>query len=152
MQMIKYVLLFFIFILSFKIGRLISKKYVDRVNELKDMKNALNIFKSKIKFTYEPIGEVFLEISKTMGNNGEIFNYARNKMKTKSASLAWEEAVEESKNNLIEEDKQTLKMLSKLLRTNWYRRSNKPNRDNTALFTKANRSCTKRKKQKWEVI
>ena len=55
MQMIKYFMLILVFISSSLIGRLISKKYIDRVEELKEIKNALNIFKSKIKFTYEPL-------------------------------------------------------------------------------------------------
>ena len=86
-----------------------SKKYVDRVRELKDMKNALNIFNSKIKFTYEPIGEVFEEISMTMNNNiGDIFADAKEKMSNRTASMAWESAVEHSDNNLNNEDKQTI--------------------------------------------
>lgn len=116
MQIVKYILFIAIFFTSIAIGRLLSKKYVDREKELKEMKNALNIFKSKIKFTYEPIGEVFMEISQTMKNStGEIFNQAKDKMKIMSASKAWEDAVQESKNNLIKEDKQTIKTLSKLL-------------------------------------
>ncbi len=139
MHIIKYILFVFIFLASIAIGRLLSKKYVDRVNELKDMKNALNIFKSKIKFTYEPIGEVFYEISKTMKNNvGEIFEKAMDKMKTEPASIAWENAVDESNNNLTSEDKQTIKMLSKLLRTNRYRGSNKSNRYNRRIPSKTN--------------
>ena len=116
MQFIKYILFTFIFFESLKIGKLLSKKYVDRVHELKDMKNALNIFKSKIKFTYEPIGEVFSEIAKTLKNNiGAIFKEAKNRMEVQSAGLAWEKAIEQSKNNLTQEDKQVLKILSKLL-------------------------------------
>ena len=139
MNIIKYILFAFIFLASIVIGRLLSKKYVDRVNELKDMKNALNIFKSKIKFTYEPIGEVFYEISQTMKNNiGNIFKESRNKMKTEQASVAWETAVDESENNLTYEDKQTIKMLSILLRTNRYGRTSKSNKCNRKVFRKTN--------------
>ena len=119
MRIIKYILFISIFGASILIGKLLSKKYVDREKELKDMRNALNIFKSKIKFTYEPIGEIFWEISQTMNNNiGKIFEEAKIKMKLQSASTAWENSVQESKNNLNDEDKQTIKTLSKLLRTN----------------------------------
>ncbi len=121
MQILKYILFFFIFLASFILGKLLSKRYIDRENELKDMKNALNICKSKMRFTYEPIGEIFDEISVTMNNNiGKIFENAKYKMKNNSAQIAWEEAIEESKNNLIDEDKKTIKTLSKLLRTNRY--------------------------------
>ncbi len=116
MQIVKYILFIMLFFASLSIGTLMSKKYVDRVHELKDMKNALNMFKSKIKFTYEPIGEIFLEIANTLKNNiGHIFEEANNRMKVQSAGLAWEEAIEHGENNLVKEDKQILKMLSKLL-------------------------------------
>lgn len=39
------------------------KKYAYRVKELQEMKNALNIFMTKIKFTYEPIPSTFMYIS-----------------------------------------------------------------------------------------
>ena len=50
MQTIKYIILFFISILSNIIGKTISQKYRFRQEELEDMQNALNIFKTKIKF------------------------------------------------------------------------------------------------------
>ena len=94
MQIIKYFILFLILVFSSMIGKFISKRYVYRLQELEEMKNTLNILKNKIKFTYEPIPDIFKEIS---------------------ADVAWEQAVEETNNNLKEEDKNVLKMLSKLL-------------------------------------
>ena len=135
MVTIKYILFVLIFLTSIVIGRLMSKKYIDRVKELKDMKNALNIFSSKIRFTYEPIGEVFGEISETMNNNiGNIFADAKEKMNNRTASAAWESAVEHSENNLNNEDKQTIKLLSKLLRTNRFRRTNKSDRSDRRIY------------------
>ena len=46
------------------IGILKAKSYDNRVIELKKIKNALGVLKSKIEFTYEPIKDIFLEISK----------------------------------------------------------------------------------------
>ena len=116
MQLIKYFILFLILILATMIGRFLSKKYVYRLEELEDIKNALNILKSKIKFTYEPIPEIFGEISKTSGKNvSNLFEIAKNKMNDLTANEAWEEAVGESQNNLKKEDKDVLKTLSKLL-------------------------------------
>ena len=43
---------------------MIAQKYRYRKEELEEMYNALNIFKTKIKFTYSPIGEIFDEIRK----------------------------------------------------------------------------------------
>ena len=116
MQILKYIILFLILFLSSNLGKILSKKYVHRLEELEEIKNSLNVFKNKIKFTYEPIPDVFEEISKTKVKNvGTIFKKAKEKMDNKIASDAWEEAVEESNNNLKEEDKSILKTLSKLL-------------------------------------
>ncbi len=80
MQILKYFMLILIFIASSLIGKFISKKYAYRLEELEEIKNILNIFKSKIKFTYEPIPEIFEEINaKTQNNIGKIFGQARQK-------------------------------------------------------------------------
>ena len=63
MQFIKYCMLFLVFLSATLIGKYISQKYKFRLDELEEMKNALNIFKSKIKFTYEPIPEIFKQIA-----------------------------------------------------------------------------------------
>lgn len=119
MQIIKYCMLFFVFVASALIGKYISQKYKYRLEELEEIKNALNIFKSKIKFTYEPIPEIFKEISKNTRNNiSTFFNKVIEKMETQTASSAWEEAIDEFSGNLNKEDKQTIKTLSKLLRNN----------------------------------
>lgn len=124
MQVIKYIMLFFVFISASLIGKMVAKKYTYRVQELEEMKNALNVFKSKIKFTYEPIPEIFEEIEKNTVNSTDmcanknianIFSLARMKMETESAEIAWKEAIYESQNNLNSEDKQALSMLSKML-------------------------------------
>lgn len=116
MEMIKYFILFLILITSSLIGKFISKKYLYRLEELEEMNSSLNIFKSKIKFTYEPIPEIFQEIAKgTNKNIGNIFLVAIEKMKNNNANIAWEQAINESYTNLKEEDKHILKTLSKLL-------------------------------------
>ena len=116
MQIIKYIILILILVFSSMIGRFISKRYVYRLQELEEMKNTLNILKSKIKFTYEPIPNIFEEISKNSSKNiGQIFEKAKEKMNKTTADIAWNQAIEETNNNLKEEDKNVLKMLSKLL-------------------------------------
>ncbi len=119
MQQIKYLMLFLVFVLSTLIGRYISNKYVYRLKELEEIKNALNIFKSKIKFTYEPIPEIFDEISKNTTNNiSKLFENAVEIMKNETATVAWERAIDNFSGNLNKEDKHTIKTLSKLLRNN----------------------------------
>ncbi|MCI8411254.1 MAG: hypothetical protein HFJ40_02170 [Clostridia bacterium] len=116
MQVVKYFILFLIMISSSMIGKSLSKKYIYRLTELEEMKNALNIFKSKIKFTYEPIPEIFGEIAQNTNKNiGKIFETAKQKMKSDNANVAWEQAVDETITNLKKEDKYVIKTLSKLL-------------------------------------
>lgn len=116
MQVVKYSILFLILLFSSLIGKCLSKKYLYRLEELEEMNSALNIFKSKIKFTYEPIPEIFQEISENLNRNiGRIFLEAKEKMKIDNANIAWEKAVEESDTNLKKEDKYIIKNLSKLL-------------------------------------
>ena len=80
MQVLKYFMLLLIFISSSLIGKIISKKYSYRLEELEEIRNILNVFKSKIKFTYETIPEIFKEISnKTKNNIAVIFKSARRK-------------------------------------------------------------------------
>ena len=71
-----------IIVTSSIIGILFSKKYANREKEIKEMKNALNMFATKIKFTYEPIPNVFMEIANKIGGNvGNIFFLFSNRMK-----------------------------------------------------------------------
>ena len=119
MQFIKYCMLFLVFIASALIGKYISQKYKFRLDELEEIKNALNIFKSKIKFTYEPIPEIFKQISENTNKNvSKLFSNAIEKMQTYSAGVAFEKSVDEYSGNLNAEDKQAVKSLSKLLRNN----------------------------------
>ena len=117
MNIIKYCILFVIFIVSTGIGTLISKKYINRVLELKEIKNALNILKTKIKFTYEPLPEIFKEMSQNLEYSiGEIFYITSLKMQTIPVKEAWCDTINNLNLNLNEEDKNILKGLGKLLR------------------------------------
>ena len=139
MQFIKYCMLFLVFITSATIGKCISQKYKLRVDELEEIKNSLNIFKSKIKFTYEPIPDIFKQISENSSKNiSKLFKNAVEKMQIDSASIAFEQAVDEFSGNLNMEDKQAIKTLSKLLRNNRRRRTTKSNRSNREFFGRTN--------------
>ena len=116
MEVIKYLILFLILIISTLIGRTMAKKYVYRVEELEEIKVALNILKTKIRFTYEPIPEIFTEIAQnTTKNIKNIFVNAKEKMKESTAETAWQESVDEAIANLNNEDKWAIKTLAKLL-------------------------------------
>lgn len=116
MLFFKIILLISIIVASTFIGILFSKKYSNREKELKEIKSALNIFATKIKFTYEPIPNLFLEISNKIGGNvGKIFARASNRMREENAGEAWANALTDIKSNLLEEDITILKNLGRLL-------------------------------------
>lgn len=113
---IKIIIYTFIFLSCSLIGILVSKKYIDRVNELKEFKNALNLFKTKIRYTYEPIPDIFKEISENVNSNiSDVFRNAANKMDILAAGDAWNLALKIDTLNINDEDRNVLKNLSKLL-------------------------------------
>ena len=116
-MVVKYIFMFLIFLISLLLGNSISMKYKERVVELKDFKSALNLLKAKIKYTYSPIPEIFLEISNKFENTvGDVFKISREKMKKGDAGKAWESAIDEyNLLNISKEDKKILKGLGKLL-------------------------------------
>ena len=118
MQIIKYIILFLIFIASSMLGKLLSKKYEERLEELEELKTALNFFKTKIKFTYNTIPEIFKEISEnTTQNVSYIFKSTIKNLKENTIFKAFDKAIDDSRNitNLTDEDARVLKLLSKQL-------------------------------------
>lgn len=116
MIVVKYIIIFFVFSITVYIGNLISKKYTLRLIELKDIKNALNIIESKIKFTYEPLPDIFLQTSKMVSKNiSGIFKNASNNMKECDAEEAWNRSVDSSISNLNLEDIENIKSFGKML-------------------------------------
>lgn len=142
MLMFKIMCLATILIICVSIGFNISAKYASRVNGLKKMLRALNIFEEKIKFTYEPIPNIFEELGDNFSNFknengsltknknenmksfftnhendyvGEIFSKASLNMKTMQAGEAWENAIDSVHTNFTKEDVDTIKGLAKML-------------------------------------
>lgn len=116
MIIIKSVSLIIILLLSSYLGITISNKYKNRVIELKEIKKALNMFETKIKYTYETVPDIFLEISENLPYNiSTIFKIASENMKHIIAKEAWVQAVETSKTNMTKEDIDIIKGLGKLL-------------------------------------
>ena len=118
MTIIKIMALGFIILLSNYIGILYAKNFSNRVKDLEEMKHALKLFETKIKFTYEPIPEVFESIAKeTKANTANIFLEAVKLMKNEVASNAWKKALYSmrSKTNFTDEDIVAIGNLSKML-------------------------------------
>ena len=108
-------MLVLILIICTQIGILKSKTYDNRVIALKKFKNALEMLKSKIEFTYEPIKDIFEEISKIIySEQDNVFASTINIIDEKGVNDSWNLAVE-NENNFNDEDKSTIKMFGKLL-------------------------------------
>ena len=116
---IKFVLILAIIIVCSILGYKKANVFSNREIELRNLKNGLQIFESRIRFSYLPIPEIFAEISKVVySNEKNIFNdtiVILNVNKHKSISDAWNEAIAASSSNLKKEDNEILKMLSNLL-------------------------------------
>ena len=109
-------LLIGIFGLSTAIGFLISKSYQNRVVELKEFKTILNIMKTKIKFTYEPLAEIFKQIAKDNDTEIEkIFGQMANQLSYYQVKEVWENCIQDADISIKQEDKDVLKKLGKLL-------------------------------------
>ncbi len=116
MLFIKYISIGLVFIVTFLIGYLVSKKYSNRVIELKELQVALNILENKIKFTYEPLKEIFIQMNNMLkGNIASLFSQISSEMETKNVEKSFEKSIEKVKTNLEKEDIEILFNLSKVL-------------------------------------
>ena len=116
MELIKWMLYMAVFGTSTAIGIVLSKRYQKRVEELKDFKSAFNILKTKMRFTYTPLREIFTDISKNLhGKIGIVFEKASSYIEERDAKLAWEDAINSIELNITKEDKEVILGLGKLL-------------------------------------
>lgn len=105
MIILKTLILGSIFATSTIIGIKISNKYKDRTTELCEMKEALNYFITKLEYTYEPLKDIFIEISNNIKSGiGGIFRISALKMEKLSAKDAWEYSIKLSETNLNAQD------------------------------------------------
>lgn len=115
LSFLKIILLFLVFGICTMLGILKAKSYDSRVEELRKIKNALEMLKSKIEFTYEPIKDIFAEVTKVIYANQEnIFQNTLQEIEQKGMTQSWSMAVEKE-TRLTKEDQATLKMFGKLL-------------------------------------
>jgi len=114
MIILKIIVLILIFGVSSIMGMMIAKQYAKRVEELEDMKNALNILETKIRFSKEPLSVIFKDISK-LSKNKEIFEKINENMKTMLAGKAWRQAIENTNTNFKKDDLEILMSLGNML-------------------------------------
>ncbi len=116
MILIKWIILVIVFTLTINLGMQVAKQYRSRVIELKEMKNALNAFKTKIKYERQPIKEAFLDVSNNLETNAkQVFILASKYLEYETAENSWSKALENADTYMIDEDIQVLKILNKLL-------------------------------------
>ena len=116
MLAIKILLFLFIIIISTYIGIIYSQKFINRVNLLKNFKSALIMLKTKIQYTYLPLGEIFIDIANSLqGEVGKFFQIAHKQIETLGATQGFNMALENTKIDITKQDKETLKNLSKML-------------------------------------
>ena len=107
---LKIVLGIGIVICSMRIGILISKKYVYRLEELDELKNSLKIIENKIKYTYQPLEEIFTEVAEISSYGiASLFKNTAENIKEKGAENAWKDEVKKCDLSLKKEDKEALK-------------------------------------------
>jgi len=114
MIVLKIILLILIFGSSSIIGMMVAKQYSKRLEELEDMKNSLNILQTKIRFSKEPLSQIFKDIGK-VSKNKEIFENANKNMKTMLAGNSWRQAIETANTNLKKDDIEILTSLGNML-------------------------------------
>lgn len=103
-------------ICSTQIGILLSKKYVYRLEELDELKNNFKIMENKIKYTYEPLEDIFSEVAEISSFSvKELFINTAKNIKQKGAEKAWKDEIKESDLSLKKEDKNILKEFGNLL-------------------------------------
>ena len=108
MIFVKIVLISLIIATSSLIGNMKAKTFEKRYLELKKFKNGLGIFKSKLEFTYEPVGAIFKDISRL------VYEDENNVFKTFVETENWNYSVDCQK-NFENEDKEVAKSLGKML-------------------------------------
>lgn len=114
MFLIKIISLIGILFICSYIGIMKSKMYENRVKELNKFQNALVMFKSKIEFTHEPLKNIFKDISNIIYSNEENI-FAQMINCEINIYNSWCESIDKYSNSLLEEDKEIIKMMGKLL-------------------------------------
>lgn len=116
MILIKWTILGIVFILTINLGIEVASQYRNRVQELKEMKSALNAFKTKIKYERQPVKEAFLDVSNNLETNAkEVFVLASKYLEYETAENSWTKALENADTYMLDEDIKVLKILNKLL-------------------------------------
>ena len=109
MEIVKWIIYLMIFGVSTTIGVLLSKRYEKRVNELVDFKRAFIILKTKIRYTYLPLKDLFENIINcTNDKTREVFKKAFQYLDSENSTDSWSKAVETTILEITNEDKKII--------------------------------------------
>lgn len=113
---LKFLDMILIIVICAYIGINKAKSFSTRVLKLRDLKSAFNIFKTKLEFTYEPVKEIFCEISELVySNKKNIFRSYVENMNQDNFNDAWNLAVAENSFSLSKEDIKIISNFGNLL-------------------------------------
>ncbi|MBP3597173.1 MAG: stage III sporulation protein AB [Clostridia bacterium] len=116
MLYLKFLNMILIIVICSYIGIDKSKAFSTRVFKLRNLKNSFNIFKTKLEFTYEPIKEIFTEISEIVyKNKNNIFKSYVENMRNGNFEDAWTLAVAENSFSLSKDDIKIISSFGNLL-------------------------------------
>lgn len=149
---LKFILGTAVVICSTRIGILLSKKYVYRLEELDEIKNSFQIMENKIKYTYEPLEEIFLELSEISSFEiKELFKNVAENIKLKGAEKAWKDEIKRAELSIKKEDRNVLKEFGTLLgKTNQEGQVNQIKFTNTLLDRQIEKA--REEKRKNEIV
>ena len=128
---IKILLLIIVLLVSTAIGFFIANKFSERVRELEDLILALELFETKISYTYDSLIDTFSYISENLKTKVyRIFFITAEHLresKNQSAGDVFRNVIDDEKIflDLNKKDIEILKSLSVSLRTSRFRNTNK---------------------------
>lgn len=129
--MVKIFLLITVLVVSTAIGFFISNRFSERVREIEDLITALELFETKISYTYDSLIDTFTYISENLKTKiYRIFFITAEHLrenKNLSAGEVFRNVIEEEKIflDLNKKDIEIIKSLSVSLRTSRFRNANK---------------------------
>ena len=126
---LKLVLLITVLVVSTAIGFFISNRFSERVREIEDLILALELFETKISYTYDSLIDTFTYISENLKTKiYRIFFITAEHLRENnnfSAGEVFRNVIDEEKMflSLNKKDIEIIKSLSVSLRTSWFRKS-----------------------------
>ena len=116
MFLFKIILSTLIIFCSTNIGIIISKRYIYRLQELDEIRNCFLLMETKIRYTYEPIADIFNQIAEISSDEiRKLFQNIIKNINDTDAKIGWERGIAVTDISITKEDKEILKKFGKML-------------------------------------